>query len=240
MAARYAKQVYTGTKTPVSESLSYSVYRHTAPSGKVYIGITKQRPEARWGCDGRGYKTSPHFYAAILKYGWDNILHDILASELPRYEAEEMEIRLISEYGSTDPSKGYNHATGGHVNRGFHLSEQRKAEISEFMKSRETTDSTREKLRKANLGKRHSDASKEKMRQAKLGKKLSEETRAKMRISNAGKRNKPVVCIDTGEEYRSMYDAELATGAKHENIAKVCRGKRQTAAGLRWRYANAG
>lgn len=26
----------------------YTVYKHTTPSGKVYIGITGQKPERRW------------------------------------------------------------------------------------------------------------------------------------------------------------------------------------------------
>ena len=32
----------------------YSLYRHTSPSGKVYIGITSQPVEHRWN-HGRGY-----------------------------------------------------------------------------------------------------------------------------------------------------------------------------------------
>lgn len=220
-----------------TEPRDFCVYRHIGPTGKVYIGMTGQRPEARWGRDGRGYKNSKHFFSAILKHGWENFSHEIVAYGLTKTEAEEMEIRLIAEHDSTNPEFGYNSATGGGVNRGNHLSDQRKAEISAFMKQRETLPETREKLRQANLGKHHSDKSKQKMRDAKLGKKLSTETRAKMKISNVGKRAKPVECIETGLVYRSLFDAESATGAKHENIAKVCRGKRQTAAGLHWRYA---
>lgn len=37
---------------------SWLVYRHTSPSGKVYIGITsKSNPDYRWG-RGKGYKGS--------------------------------------------------------------------------------------------------------------------------------------------------------------------------------------
>ena len=53
---------------------NYSVYVHTAPSGKMYVGITKQKPEYRWGRNGIKYKTQV-FYRAIEKYGWDNIDH---------------------------------------------------------------------------------------------------------------------------------------------------------------------
>ena len=28
---------------------NYYVYRHTSPSGKIYIGITFRNPKVRWG-----------------------------------------------------------------------------------------------------------------------------------------------------------------------------------------------
>lgn len=35
--------------------MGYTVYKHTSPSGKVYIGITKRKPEYRWN-KGKGYR----------------------------------------------------------------------------------------------------------------------------------------------------------------------------------------
>ena len=45
-----------------------------------------QEPEKRWGANGCNYKSSPHFYSAIQKYGWDNFEHNILFTglNLPR------------------------------------------------------------------------------------------------------------------------------------------------------------
>lgn len=229
-------QTETAAETRVSDPRNFCVYRHTGPDGKVYVGVTCQRPEHRWGRNGCGYKSSPHFYSAIRKYGWDAIDHEILIAGLTKDEASELEVLLIGSHDSTNPENGYNHAIGGSVNCGFHLSEQRKSEIRAFMTARFVSAATREKLRQANMGRKHSEESKQKMRARKLGKKLSAETRKKMKISNRGKRAKAVVCVDTGVVYRSLRDAEQATGAKHENIAKVCRGKRDTAGGLRWRY----
>jgi predicted GIY-YIG superfamily endonuclease len=57
----------------------YTVYQHKNKiNGKVYIGITSQKLEQRWGSQGCNYKSSPHFYSAIQKYGWDNFEHNIL------------------------------------------------------------------------------------------------------------------------------------------------------------------
>lgn len=35
--------------------MSYVVYKHISPSGRVYIGITKQKPEYRWN-HGKNYR----------------------------------------------------------------------------------------------------------------------------------------------------------------------------------------
>lgn len=48
----------------------YIVYQHqNLINGKRYFGITSQNPERRWGKNGNGYKSTPHFYSAIQKYG---------------------------------------------------------------------------------------------------------------------------------------------------------------------------
>lgn len=93
----------------------YKVYKHTCPNGKVYIGITKQKPERRWGVNGRGYKENEYFYRAIKKYGWENIKHEIIAEGLTEDEADAMEIDLISKYRATDKNCGYNQHFGGKV-----------------------------------------------------------------------------------------------------------------------------
>jgi hypothetical protein len=48
----------------------YTVYQHKNKiNNKVYIGITSQNPQIRWGSQGCNYKSSPYFYNAIQKYG---------------------------------------------------------------------------------------------------------------------------------------------------------------------------
>lgn len=83
------------------------VYRHTSPSGKVYIGITRNQPEIRWR-SGRGYYRNSYFYRAIKKYGWDNFEHEILIDGLTDDEALQEEKRLISLHRSNEPEYGYN------------------------------------------------------------------------------------------------------------------------------------
>lgn len=91
---------------------SYSIYRHISPSGKSYIGITKQNPERRFQ-SGNGYKTQKAFYRAIKKYGWDTFKHEILESGLTEKEACEKEDYYISEVYHSFAPNGYNIREGG-------------------------------------------------------------------------------------------------------------------------------
>ena len=91
----------------------YCVYKHTSPSGKVYIGITcRSNPEIRWN-KGHGYSRNIHFRNAIKKYGWDNFGHEIIREGLTHEEANKAETELINQYNSANRSFGYNVSPGG-------------------------------------------------------------------------------------------------------------------------------
>jgi hypothetical protein len=90
---------------------------------KKYIGITCQKPNARWH-NGRGYLEQTKnggykqdaFAKAILKYGWDNFEHKILFEHLSSDEAKAKEMELIAQYHTwiQDPAcHGYNMTPGG-------------------------------------------------------------------------------------------------------------------------------
>ena len=89
---------------------NYSIYKHTSPSGKSYIGITKQGKK-RFGKDGNGYKKQRKFYNAIQKYGWDNFKHEIIEDNLSFEQACFGEQLYIEIYDSIN--NGYNIAIGG-------------------------------------------------------------------------------------------------------------------------------
>lgn len=92
----------------------YCVYKHYCPqTKKVYIGLTKfgDNPNKKWA-NGKGYEDNKPFYNDIIKYGWDNFTHEILAKDLNQHEANKLESYYISFYNSTDPSHGYNRSNG--------------------------------------------------------------------------------------------------------------------------------
>lgn len=109
----------------------YVVYIHTAPNGKRYVGITSQNIRRRWR-NGAGYKNNEYFTRAILKYGWDNFTHEIVAQGLTQEEAEKKEVELIAKYDSANPQKGFNIDLGG--NSTGKRSESTKKKLSEYFK----------------------------------------------------------------------------------------------------------
>lgn len=55
-------------KIDYRENNKWTVYVHISPSNKYYVGITKLKPEIRWGSDGSGYKRQI-LWRAVQKYG---------------------------------------------------------------------------------------------------------------------------------------------------------------------------
>lgn len=179
---------------------SYSVYKHTFPNGKVYIGITKRGVKSRWR-NGLGYKKNKLMYKAINKYGWQNILHETLFENLTKAEAENKEIELISFLKSNDPRFGYNINNGGNC-CGTHSKETRE-KISKALKGKQNClgrEISKEHLEKMKQGflksiengtymlKRggHSQKTKDLISSKLKGKKKSEETKRK--LVEAGKK----------------------------------------------------
>lgn len=209
---------------------NYTVYKHTGPTGKVYIGITRRRPTKRYD-GGRGYAHCPHFSAAIAKYGWENFSHDILAEGLTKAEAEAEEIRLIAEYKSNDRRFGYNTAAGGSL-PGCMAPESR-AKISAALRG--DNNPTR-RYGHPFQGRKHTAESKRKMSasaSARVGRTVTEETRKKLRKVQ---KKTPVRNVDSGQIYAGIHEAAEATGLQATKICAVCKGKRKSTGGLRWEY----
>lgn len=196
-----------------AEQGDYIVYKHTCPNGKVYIGITSQLPRVRWKYGG-GYKHSAHFYAAIQKYGWNNIKHEILFENLTKEEAEQKEIALIALYKSTDREYGYNIAEGGIVHR--------------------QTPETRKRMSESK--KNISPETRKKLSEAIKGQKRSAELRALWSAQRKGKGTTAVRCVETGIVYNSIIEAAEAVGAHPTNISRASRNVKSyaTVKGFRW------
>ena len=171
--------------------MSWTVYEHITPSGKRYIGITSKKPENRWN-NGRGYKKGSAFRRAIDKYGWENIQHNIVSTDLTEKEAKWLENYLICYYltfvGFKD-CKGYNCTLGGDGTVGRKPTEEEKNRISEKLKGKHPSEETRIKLSEARKGKHNSEEARRKLSEARKGIKFSDEHRRRISEAQTGDKN---------------------------------------------------
>lgn len=229
--------------------MGYSLYVHITPNNKFYIGITKQKPVKRW-LNGKGYQRQSYFYNAILKYGWKNIQHIILYSNLTKEDAENKEILLIKLLKSNNRKYGYNIENGGHINKvsnetkikirnkniGKHHNQETCKKLSELEKARWQN----EEYRQNQINKRLGQSAWNK------GKKTPEDVRQKQRIAKLGKytgdkhwNSKKVINIDTGKIYNSFSEIAKELNLKNaSHIVEVCKGKKNIAYGYHWKYYN--
>lgn len=208
---------------------NFCVYKHTTPSQKIYIGITSQKPKDRWD-SGHGYRGQKHFYNAIKKYGWKNIKHEILFTGLDEEEAYSREIELISFYKSNNPKYGYNKSSGEEKSGyGTKLTEEQRKKISERLTGRKMKKETKEKISNANKGKNNGMYGK------------THNDKIKKYISECS--SKKVICYDKNNNYIKTYNSikeatlELTNKINQSSISAVCKGKRATAYGYIWKYA---
>lgn len=236
----------------------WCVYKHTSPSGKVYIGIAKDVAH-RWRGNGSGYKGSTRIANAIRKYGWENFKHEVLLTNLTREDACKKEVELISQYDSTNPQKGYNLLSGGQC--GTHSKESIEKircanighEVSE--KTRATLSSARSIpiicLETQSVFKNAKEASTILgICETSIGKvcngkaetagglhfcKLSDyEANNIPNFKRSHGSEKRVVCITTGEVFENETVAAKKYGVTPQAISHACTGKVKTCCGLAW------
>ncbi len=203
----------------------YKLYKHTSPSGKVYIGITCKNPKDRFR-SGKGYVHNSYFYRAIKKYGWDNIEHKILLDGLTFQQAKKLEQWYIKYYNSNDLHYGYNLTLGGEGCLGYKHSEEHKKYISEKLKGRVLSEETKRKLSEANKGKFKGE------KNPFYGKKHSIET--KLRISEVNKGNESWLGRSHSEETKKKL-SRIKTGIKYSQETKT---KQSIASKKMWQDEN--
>ena len=191
----------------------FKVYLHENKiNHKKYVGITSQSLNNRWK-NGYGYniKHNSKFAYAIQKYGWDNFEHFLLCDDLTMQEAKELEIFFIKKFNSYN--KGYNATLGGDfVGLGNHNKLGKKLTLEQ-----------RKRISESHKGKESWFK----------GKQHSIETKMKMA--------RPVIQYDIKgnivAKYFGLNEASRITGIQQKDITLVCQGKRQTAKGYVWKYA---
>jgi len=175
-----------------------------------YVGIAinfEQRMFAHKSCAKTGKEQT--LYNAIRKYGWENLIKEIILISSENYCLEiEKKLRPL-------PRIGWNIAVGGEFSgshlKGIkqsaqHLANRKKALIGRISGMK---------------GKTHSEQAKEKTRQAHLGKVLTEASKKKI----AASKNKPLMV--NGIVYESWLQASQQTGIPTGSISYLLKEKPQ-------------
>lgn len=251
--------------------MNYCVYCHrNKQNNKVYIGLTSREPEVRWGKNGAGYKSSPHFYAAIQQYGWDNFEHIIIANNLTKAEASKLEFELINQYQSLNPAYGYNLREGGLngftpssscIEKTMERAKTRTGTTGRKVRCKETGDvfqscaeaerwSGSSKIAQCCIGERQ-HAGKHPVTQEQLSWEYAEENaivtiHCPERLTPVAPFQRSIMCVNTGEIFNSVKDAQHWCGLKDgANIYRCAKGERksagqhpQTKEKLIWKYIN--
>lgn len=221
------------------EEKCYTVYMHIFPNNKVYVGITCRKPKYRWD-NGNGYKNNKYMTNAIQKYGWNNIEHKILFTDLMKEEAERKEIELIAFYKSNQRKYGYNIENGG--NCVGKMSEESKLKNRIAHLGRKASLETKQKISNSNLGKHSKKRNDEQKRRiSETTRKAMQNSELKIKLSELAKKRKnntkKVICLETNKEYETIREAEKDTKINAWSIGQNCLGKRKTAGNLHWKFA---
>ncbi len=202
---------------------------------KIYIGqaqnILNRFNDHRRNRNGHLLYRDCYLYRAIKKYGWGKFEISVLEKVDDVSLINEREIFWINKLNPE-----YNMKDGGDCARGWKHSEKAKRKMSE----------TKSKMYLGEnnpfFGKTHSKETKEKIRKAKIGKKLSKAHREKISKSNKSHlRGKKVVQLDLeGNEIRRHKSVSESAKNIEVNIStmfKHLKGKNKTCKGYVFRYA---
>ena len=192
------------------------IYKITSPSGKIYIGQSRHCLY-RW----KYYYSKLHckrqrrLYNSLLKYGFDNHVFEILercASE----ELDDLEIKYIKQYDSTNKTIGMNLRVGGNSAT---FSDETKELMRQNalgntnMLGKTHSKETRELISKNRTGIKHSKETRKRMSKAREGFKHSQETINK--LSKANKFTRKIKNMKTNIIHTSITQA-----AVNENISQ--------------------
>ena len=165
------------------------IYRVTnRVTGRVYIGQTIMTLKERWKGH-RGAGKSSRLWLSIQAHGREAFDIEQIDFAHCKRDLDELEIKYIEMYRSTDPAYGYNFERGG---SGQPKSKESVAAGAEKLRGRSLTDEHKKNISIAKAGVKQTREQIEKMRAAKIGYKHTAEARQRMSLASIGKRMPPV------------------------------------------------
>lgn len=215
--------------------MAFYIYRITNKiNGKIYIGKTTN-VEKRWKrhiSDSKDKKRCFYFQNAIIKYGKDNFIIDVLENVDSEETAFELEKKWVKILKTNKKQFGYNLTEGGDGFFSSFFSEERREKISSIQKGKKLTEEHKKKISQSNIGKKlteeqclsiskskigenngmfertHSDETKQKMsefQKNRVRRKLTEEEKniISQKVKAVGKQ--PKISLETKNNVKQLY-----------------------------------
>lgn len=231
--------------------MEWIIYKHTNQiNGKIYIGQTKQTPQARWqgglGYQSYGAQKESVFSVAIKKYGWENFTHEILEEKIDsQEEADRKEIYWIEffrSYIGFSDCNGYNMTLGGSSGEhlGYSVYQISKTDMSVINEFASTAEASRQFSSEGNASQ---------IRRCCEGLKHSckgyywcyKDNYTKEWMPKNNELVSPVLQIDDDlnviRKYDSITECVKLTGFSMGSIVSCCRRKQRKANNYFWCYA---
>lgn len=163
---------------------AFCVYLHKRPDGSpFYVGkgtLERSRKVLR--------RNNPHHRNIVAKYGRDNIIIEIVATDLAESAAFALETETITSMRAAG-ERLCNLSDGGEGPSNPSAATRRR--MSKAQRKREYTAEFAETMRRAQMGRKHTEETKKKIGEAHKGKMVSEETKRKLQEINLGKPQSP-------------------------------------------------
>ena len=198
------------------------IYKYTSPSGKTYIGSSKNIYKRIKYYKSLNCKNQKKLYNSFKKHGYENHIFEIVeeCNIEKLYERERYYGELYNVLGD----KGLNCVLPNNGEIKIGISEETKRKMSLAKKGENNTF----------YNKTHSDETKEKIRKAQLGRKHSVEHKEKVSKNNARFNSKKVIDIETGKVYNSAKEASLELGFVHSTLRSRLNGGLENKTSLKY------
>lgn len=159
------------------------VYKITSPSGKIYIGQSRDVIFRISHYKNMNCKGQPKLFYSLKKYGWDEHVFEIIC-ECDINNLNKLETYFIKFYDTFNTKHGMNLINGGGARKIF--SDESKKKMSYNAKNRKYSKETRAKLSNALKGIKRSEETLKKMSLCKTGLKHTNETKLKISKNKSG------------------------------------------------------
>lgn len=221
------------------------IYKITSPSGRVYIGQSRNIKDRKRLYKYLHCKGQPKIYNSIKKHGWDNhlfeIIHplpaDIDQADLNNYEqvyldayreagVKVLNVREAGSNGKPNPESSKKMVETRRMRGSYIVSEETRKKYSESRKGKpgtKHTDATKLKLSLIHKGSIQSAEAREKNRQSQLGRKHPEQVKAK--IGQANKNNKRPDLAEYNRTYKKGQPGRVHSQETKDKIGKAHKGK---------------